>query len=215
MSLRLACSGGRPSLLPGSSGPSTAHCASVRPARSVTTKVATRSPCRWSSSSLTHLPETSPVTAQRHAGTSRSQQSLSPLLKHGLAALVLLNRPHVPVRVFEEAITRARRALGPHLLHLADTHSPPDQFAADRIEVLDHQLDSFDRAGLAQRQALTDHHRACRAGRGHLYHPHGLVWPRVVIEVEADLAGIKVFGGIDIAYWNGNDLKLHVHEASR
>ena len=50
---------------------------------------------------------------------------------------------------------------------------------------------------------------------GHLYHPHGLVWPRVVIEVEADLAGIKVFGGIDIAYWNGNDLKLHVHEASR
>src|SRR5436190_18111352 len=71
MSLRLACSGGRPRLPPGSSGPSTAHCASVRYARPVTAKVATRSPCRWSSLSLTHLPETSSVTGQRHAGISR------------------------------------------------------------------------------------------------------------------------------------------------
>src|SRR5205085_11097851 len=84
MSLRLACSGGRPRLPPGSSGPSTAHCASVRSARLVTAKVATRSPCRWSSLSLTHLPETSSVPGQRHAGLGQLKP-LSPLLKHALA----------------------------------------------------------------------------------------------------------------------------------
>src|SRR5947207_5021662 len=83
MSLRLACSGGRPRLPPGSSGPSTAHCASVRSARLVTAKVATRSPCRWSSLSLTHLPETSSVPGQRHAGLGQLKP-LSPLLKHAL-----------------------------------------------------------------------------------------------------------------------------------
>ena len=56
---------GRPRFPPGGSGPSTAHCASVRSARLLTAKVATRSPCRWSSWSLTHLPETSSVTGQR------------------------------------------------------------------------------------------------------------------------------------------------------
>ena len=55
-----------------------AHCASVRSARPVTVKVATRSPCRWSSSSLTHLPETSSVTAQRHAGNARSHHATQP-----------------------------------------------------------------------------------------------------------------------------------------
>ena len=60
MSCRFVHFGGRPGFLPrGSSGSSTAHCASVRSARLLTVKVATRSPCRWSSWSLTHLPETS------------------------------------------------------------------------------------------------------------------------------------------------------------
>jgi hypothetical protein len=73
MSCRFVHFGGRPGFRPrGSSGSSTAHCASVRSARLLTAKVATRSPCRWSSSSLTHLPETSCVTGQRHAGNSRS-----------------------------------------------------------------------------------------------------------------------------------------------
>src|SRR5205823_7009566 len=88
MSLRLACSGGRPRLPPGSSGPSTAHCASVRSARLVTAKVATRSPCRWSSLSLTHLPETSSVPGQRHTGLGQLKP-LSPLLKHALVLATL------------------------------------------------------------------------------------------------------------------------------
>src|SRR5262249_54883133 len=77
--------GGRPGFLPpGSSGASTAHCPSVRSARPRTIKVATRSPCRWSSSSLTHLPEASPVTGQRHAALCDHSRSLGQLLKHAL-----------------------------------------------------------------------------------------------------------------------------------
>lgn len=44
-----------------------------------------RSPRRWSSWSLTHLPETSPIPSQRHAGNSGHISSLSQLLKHALA----------------------------------------------------------------------------------------------------------------------------------
>ena len=71
-----------------------------------------------------------------------------------LRALVFLDRPHVPVRIFKEAETRTRRAFGAHLLYLADRHTPPSEFAADGAEIFDDELDSFDRAGLAQRQAL-------------------------------------------------------------
>src|SRR6266436_6615520 len=86
MSCRFVHFGGRPGRRPrGSSGSSTAHCASVRSARLLTAKVATRSPCRWSSSSLTHLPETSSVTAERHAGNKDRFWPLSSLLKHALA----------------------------------------------------------------------------------------------------------------------------------
>jgi len=71
--------GGRPGFRPdGSNGSGTAHCASVRSARLLTVKVATRSPCRWSSWSLTHLPETSPIPCQRHAANSRSPQAAPP-----------------------------------------------------------------------------------------------------------------------------------------
>src|SRR5262249_61863594 len=66
-----------------------------------------------------------------------------------LRALVLLDRPRVPVGVTEEAEARARRAFGPHLLHLADAHAPAGEFAADGAEVVDDELDSLDRAGLA------------------------------------------------------------------
>jgi hypothetical protein len=83
MSCRFAHFDGRPRLLAGSSGSSAAHCASVRSARAVTAKVATRSPCRWSSSSLTHLPETSSVTGQRHAGIFRSHRDAQLTLETG------------------------------------------------------------------------------------------------------------------------------------
>src|ERR1700736_2749098 len=76
-------------------------------------------------------------------------------------------------------------------------------------------LTAFNRAGLAQRQALADHHRACRAGWRHLHHPHVPAWPYVVVEGEADLLGVKVLRGVDIAHRDGNDLELHVHEPSR
>src|SRR6266480_4833918 len=85
MSCRFARFGGRPGFLPaGSSGSSTAHCASVRSARPLTAKVATRSPYRWSSSSLTHLPETSSFRASDTPGPSDHIQLLSQLLKHAL-----------------------------------------------------------------------------------------------------------------------------------
>src|SRR6516164_2445665 len=132
-----------------------------------------------------------------------------------LRALVFLDRPHVPVRIFKEAETRTRRAFGAHLLYLADRHTPPSEFAADGAEIFDDELDSFDRAGLAQRQALADHHRACRPRRGHLHNPHGFAGPDVVVEVETDLPGVEVLRGIDIADRDGNDLELHVHGTSR
>ncbi len=60
ISCRLLHFGGRPGFLPrGNSGSSTFHCASVRSARPVAGTVGTRSPERWSSWSLTHLPQTS------------------------------------------------------------------------------------------------------------------------------------------------------------
>ena len=83
MSCRFVHFGGRPGLLPrGSSGSSTAHCASERSARPVTARVSTRSPVRRSSWSLTHLPETSRISRPRHADSLRSHQTL---LKHALA----------------------------------------------------------------------------------------------------------------------------------
>jgi hypothetical protein len=36
-----------------------------------------------------------------------------------------------------------------------------------------------------------------------------------VVEAEAGLLGVEVLRGVDIAYRDRNDLKLHVHEASR
>ena len=68
MICRLLHFGGRPVLLrAGSSGSSTAHCASVRSNRPVTARVATRSPEHWSSWSKHHLPETSLLIEHRHA----------------------------------------------------------------------------------------------------------------------------------------------------
>ena len=98
---------------------------------------------------------------------------------------------------------------------LADADAPADEFAADSLQVFDDELDSFDRTRLAQRQALADHHRAGRAGRGHLHNPHCLARADIVVEAEADLAGVEVLRGIDIADGDGNDLELHVHEALR
>src|SRR5262245_26411779 len=126
-------------------------------------------------------------------------------------SLVLLDGPHVPIRIFEEAVARAGRAFGPHLLYLAYAYAPPGEFAAEGIEILDDELDSLDRAGLAKRQALADHHGAGRAGRRHLHHPHALAGPYIVVESEADLPGVEILRGVDIAHRNGNYFELHVH----
>ena len=68
MSCRFAHTGGRPGFFPfGSNGSSTAHCASLKSARPLTGTVGTRSPVRWSSWSMTHLPKTSLLSWQRHA----------------------------------------------------------------------------------------------------------------------------------------------------
>ena len=69
---RLLHFGGRPAFFGrDSSGPNAAHCASVRSNRLVTATLATRSPCRWLSWSITHLPETSPHIDHRHTGTGQ------------------------------------------------------------------------------------------------------------------------------------------------
>jgi hypothetical protein len=33
---------------------------------------------------------------------------------------------------------------GPHLLHLTDRYAAPGWFAADRVEIFNHERDSFD-----------------------------------------------------------------------
>src|SRR5712692_10230970 len=69
------------------------------------------------------------------------------------------------------------------------------------------------RAGLAERQARADHHRARRAWRGHLHHAHVLGRRGVMVEAEAHLPGVEVLGGIDVADRDGNHFELHVHNA--
>jgi hypothetical protein len=101
------------------------------------------------------------------------------------------------------------------LLHVADGNPARGEFAADSVKVLDDELDSLDRAGLAKRQALADHHRAGRAGRRHLHHPHARAWRYVMVQVEPDLLDVEVLGGVDVADRDGNDLKFHVHEPTR
>ena len=77
MSWRLVHVGGRPGFLPrGSNGSSTAHCASVRSARTLTGAVGTRSPVARSSWSLTYLPETSSRSRQRNARSPACDQPL-------------------------------------------------------------------------------------------------------------------------------------------
>jgi hypothetical protein len=95
----------------------------------------------------------------------------------------------------------------------ADAHAPPGEFAADGIKVLHDELDSLNRTGLAQRQALADDHRARRARRRHLHHPHGLVGSDVVVQAEAHLPGIEVLRSVNIPHRDGNDLEPHVHDA--
>src|SRR5690606_40133869 len=85
MSCRLLHFGGRPAFFGrGSSGSSTAHCASLRSNRLVTATLATRSPCRWLSWSITHLPETSPHLDHRHAQPITPQPGPRALMTHGL-----------------------------------------------------------------------------------------------------------------------------------
>ena len=87
---------GRPGFFPlGSNGSSTAHCASVKSARPLTGTVGTRSPVRWSSWSLTHLPKTSLLSRQRHATSpARDHHPRSrPLLKHALGGYRVSHDP--------------------------------------------------------------------------------------------------------------------------
>src|SRR5262245_37179894 len=86
--------------------------------------------------------------------------------------LQLLDGPAVAVRVLEEAEPGTGRSLGPELLNIADRHASAGQFLADGVDVLDNELHTLDRARVAERQALSDHNRAGRAGRGHLHDTH-------------------------------------------
>ena len=101
------------------------------------------------------------------------------------------------------------------MLHATDADAPAGKVAADSVEILHDELHSLDRAGLAQRQALADHNRAGRAGWRHLDHTHVLVRAYVVVQVETDLPGVEVLGGVHVANRDWNDLKFHVHEAPR
>ena len=99
-------------------------------------------------------------------------------------------------------------ALGPNV------SVPAGQLPAGGVEVLHHQLHPLDRAGGAKGQALADHHRAGRPGRGHLHHPQPVVGAGVVVQVEADLLDVEGLGGVDVGDGDGDDLELHVHQAS-
>ena len=71
----------------------------------------------------------------------------------------------LPVGVLEEHIAGPGGCLRAELLDVADGDAAAGQGLTDGVDVLDDQLDALDRAGLAQRQALAEHHRAGRAGR--------------------------------------------------
>ena len=62
-------------------------------------------------------------------------------------ALQLLYGPTVSVGILEEAEARARRALGPELLHIADRNAAANEFLTDGVDVVDHELDALDEPG--------------------------------------------------------------------
>src|SRR3989442_13900271 len=66
--------------------------------------------------------------------------------------LDLLDGPQVAVRILKEDVGRAHRSLGPELLDIAGWDSAPGERLPRGIDVLDHQLDTLDRAGFAERQ---------------------------------------------------------------
>src|SRR2546425_2446372 len=84
--------------------------------------------------------------------------------------LDLLDGPRVAVRILKEDVARAHRSLGPELLDIAGWDAAPGERLPPGIDVLDHQLDTLDRAGFAERQTLADYNRAGRAGGRHLHH---------------------------------------------
>src|SRR3989442_1087180 len=84
--------------------------------------------------------------------------------------LDLLDGPQVAIRILKEDVGRAHRSLGPELLDIAGWDTAPGERLPRGIDVLDHQLDTLDRAGFAERQTLADHKRAGRAGGRHLHY---------------------------------------------
>lgn len=79
-----------------------------------------------------------------------------------------LDRPAVAVRMVEERETRAGRALGSELLHIADADAAIGERLAHRIEVIDDEVDALDGARLSHEPVLVRRSMSTRslASRG-------------------------------------------------
>src|SRR2546427_7184645 len=127
----------------------------------------------------------------------------------------LLDGPQVAVRILKENVARAHRALGPELLYVAHRDAAAGESLPRGIDALDHERDTLDRAGFAQRQALADHDRTGRAAGRHRHDAHPIPGAHVMVEVEADLLGVEGLRGVDVRDRDGNDLELHLDACGR
>ena len=124
----------------------------------------------------------------------------------------LLHRPLVAVRVGQEQELPA--VPGVELLDLRDLDAPAGQLGPGRVDVPDDQLEP--RRGAARR-VRTDHggahhDRAGRPGRRHVHHPHVRRGLGIGIEMEPELAEVKVLRPVDVGDRHHDHFQFPVHE---
>jgi hypothetical protein len=96
-------------------------------------------------------------------------------------------------------------------LDVRGVDAPVDQLGPGRGEVTDHQLQSLERARLHVRDhAFADDDRAPRSRRGQLDDPVVVIDHDVVVDVEAQPAGVEVLGPVDLGDRHHHDFERPV-----
>jgi hypothetical protein len=72
---------------------------------------------------------------------------------------LILQRPTVPVGIGEEREPGAGASLGAELLDVGDVDAVTRQLGLSGIDVLNDELQALGRAGIAERDAASDHNR--------------------------------------------------------
>jgi hypothetical protein len=127
----------------------------------------------------------------------------------------LLDGPAVSVGIGEEDELPAIPG-GVQYLHRGDLDAALGQLLSGGLDVGDHQLQAGRRSQVsARRHHLgADHHRARRAGRGHVHHPHRLGGTGVGVQVESQRAGVELLRPVDVGNRDNHHFQLPLHGIS-